>query len=685
MSLSPSIWERYAAPVFSLRTFAAAMLAFSIALLLDMPRPYWAMASVYITSNLLTGATFSKAAYRILGTLIGGAATIILIPNLVDAPELLSLSIALWVGICLYLSLIDGTPRSYVFMLAGYTVALLGFPIVSMPQSAFDIVVARVQEIGLGIICASVVAMIVFPRSVAATVTAQADAWLAGARRLGVDVLTGRGTDQERDRERIRLAAAASEIDQLGQHLAYDAATSANIEQGLLRLKQHMLALLPLLGSIEDRKAALDSHEEASARIETASNRIAQWLEQGARDRQEADALRAALDEVRPALDAHAGWTEISIAGLVMRLRNLVDVMEDCKLLREAIAAGRNPKLLRLAFAPEPLTTMAAPHRDHGLALLTATSVALAVLGCSAFWIATGWPDGVTAPLFAAVIGSLLAGADDPLPAFRSFYGLFLIVIAIHGIYVFGVLPRITTLEMLIVALMPPFLLFGWMAARPATARVGSMLAIYISVQLALNNTYSADFSSYANSSVALMLGVALTGVICGIVRLLGASWIADRLLHSNWQTLAEVAEGTSGRDRLSLASLMEHRLALLASRITVVPAEARRDAANLRQLRTALNVVDVRRTSRALSSRTQAAIEAFLAHLAAICRIHTARPLPDGLVAELDNTIASTLQEASSEHRDQALMDLGGVRSGLFPHSPEYQPRELEHRTMAA
>ena len=42
------------------------MVALSIALLLDMPRPYWAMASVYITSNQLTGATASKAVYRIL-------------------------------------------------------------------------------------------------------------------------------------------------------------------------------------------------------------------------------------------------------------------------------------------------------------------------------------------------------------------------------------------------------------------------------------------------------------------------------------------------------------------------------------------------------------------------------------------------------------------------------------------
>lgn len=57
----------------------------------------------------------------------------------------------------------------------------------------------------------------------------------------------------------------------------------------------------------------------------------------------------------------------------------------------------------------------------------------------------------------------------------------------------FGVLPRITTLEMLIVALSPTFLLFCWMAARPATGRVGGILAIFVSVQLSLTDTYSAD------------------------------------------------------------------------------------------------------------------------------------------------------------------------------------------------
>jgi hypothetical protein len=53
--------------------------------------------------------------------------------------------------------------------------------------------------------------------------------------------------------------------------------------------------------------------------------------------------------------------------------------------------------------------------------------------------------------------------------------------------------------------------------------------------------------------------------------------------------------------------------------------------------------------------------------------------------VGQLDTAIALTLQESSNEVRDQALVALAGVRSGLFPDSAAYQPRDIEHRTLAA
>ena len=67
--------------LFSIKTFAAAMLAVYIGLLTSLPRPYWAMATVYICSQPLSGATRSKGVYRVLGTLMGATAAVVLVPN----------------------------------------------------------------------------------------------------------------------------------------------------------------------------------------------------------------------------------------------------------------------------------------------------------------------------------------------------------------------------------------------------------------------------------------------------------------------------------------------------------------------------------------------------------------------------------------------------------------------------
>ena len=179
---------RHAALVFACKTFIAAMLALLAALWLDLPRPYWAMGTVYITSQPLAGATSSKALYRLLGTAIGAVATVAMVPNLVDAPELLCLAMALWVGLCLYLSLLVRQPRSYGFMLSGYTVALIGFPTVSDPGSIFDVALARVEEITLGILCATLVSTVLLPRGVAPAVAGRVESWLNDARRLTRDV-----------------------------------------------------------------------------------------------------------------------------------------------------------------------------------------------------------------------------------------------------------------------------------------------------------------------------------------------------------------------------------------------------------------------------------------------------------------------------------------------------------------
>src|SRR6201995_466421 len=175
---------------FSAKTFVSAMLALWIALRMGLDRPYWAMATVYIVAQPLTGAMRSKAAYRFGGTLLGAVACIALIPNLVDAPVLLVAALSLWVAGCIYFAVLDRTPRSYVFLLAGYSVALIGFPIVDAPDTVWDVVLARVEEITLGIVCATVIGSIVFPAPLGPALTARLDNWIQNAAEWTMAVLS---------------------------------------------------------------------------------------------------------------------------------------------------------------------------------------------------------------------------------------------------------------------------------------------------------------------------------------------------------------------------------------------------------------------------------------------------------------------------------------------------------------
>lgn len=255
--------------LFSGKSFAAAMLAMYLASRAGLPRPFWALMTTYVVAHPLAGAVRSKALYRFCGTLIGSTATVLLVPALSNAPELLTLVLALWVGLCLCISLFDRTPRSYVFMLAGYTAALIGFPSVQTPLVLFDTAVARVEEIGLGIFCATLVHSLVFPAGLAPTVLGLLDRTLVDARKWLGDLLQPRGqggrsgeADPRRlDDDRRRLAGDITQLRLLSTHVPFDT-THLRWTAGAIRAMQdRVAALTPALSAVEDRLQALEQAE----------------------------------------------------------------------------------------------------------------------------------------------------------------------------------------------------------------------------------------------------------------------------------------------------------------------------------------------------------------------------------------------------------------------------------------
>lgn len=679
VAIRPPFLVRHADIIFSVKTFIAAIMALLIGFAMDLPRPYWALATVYIASQPLAGATRSKALFRVLGTLIGATVSVVLVPNLVNAPELLSLGIALWVGLCLYISLLDRTPRGYMFMLAGYTCALISFPSVSEPAAIFDTAVARSQEIIVGILCATIVSTILLPRSVGPAVASRVDGWLAGARRLSREVLAGRGAEPAMRDQRLKLAADAVEIDSLADHLGFDRSAGRETARWLRALRLRMLTLLPLLSSIGDRIDALgDDARTTHPQLMTLIDDVSQWVADDDTAREPAERLRGMITAQQARLDASSSWHEIMVASLLMRLRELVDISADCRVLNQAIAQGGRPPGATLAFQPD---AGVAPVRyaDHGMALWSAGGAVLAITLCCAFWILTGWADGASAPMMAAVGCSFFAAQDDPSVGLRGFAKWTLVSMIIVAAYLFAILPAISNVEVLLVALAPAFLLFGYLIANPATFFIGMLLAANTASLMALQQTYSADFASFVNSSLAFFVGTEMSAVTILLVRSVGSEWSVKRLMRKGWIAIAQAAEQRGNRDRAAFAGLMLNRIGLLAPRLAALTDSELRKVDNLRELRIGLNIVDLRRARHHLSPHTLRAMDGMLDELAVSFRNYEGGAMPEALLAKVDHALATAMDERGTARSD-ALIGLVGIRRGLFPEAPAYQPERIDH-----
>lgn len=662
-------WRDWA---FAIKTFGAAMLALYLAMWIDLPRPYWALGTVYITSQVLAGATRSKALYRVLGTLLGAVVSVILVPNLANAPELLTLAIALWVATCLYFSLLDRTPRSYLMMLGGYTAALIGFPAVADPGTMFDTAVTRAEEIMLGILCAGLISTIVLPRSVAPLITARLDLWLRDARGWVADVLGCARTAKDTQARRLKLASDALAFDALATPLRYDMTGAERSVTAMATLRQHMLMFLPIVSAVSDRIETLEHARALPARVRTILDDMAAWLASGTTDPAPAARLRSIVDAVDPVLGARPSWTDLVLASLAARLRDFIDLRQDTRLLQRHIADG-TPVTEDLAFR---YTAQARTirHRDHGMALLSAVGVFLTILLTCAIWIATGWPDGSGAPMMAAVACCFFAAQDDPAPSIVGFANSAVVGGVGSAVYLFAVLPLATSFEMLALALAPGLILCGLCMTQPRTAPVAMGAAVNGSAMIALQGSYTGDFAAFANSSVAVIAGMWVAALVTRLVRSVGADWTAGRLRAVNRRSLAQAAERRGAQNGLELAAIMLDRVGLIAPRLAALPPEDAEWTADLvAEVRVGINVVELRRDRRQLSPDAREAVERLLAALAS--HFHGRAPHPSAeLLATVDAAFDAAAEDLRHPSHRAALMGLVGIRRGLFPDAAPYR-----------
>jgi uncharacterized membrane protein YccC len=668
--------------VFSLKSYLSAIMALYLAYSIGLPRPFWAMTTAYVVAQPWSGAVRSKALYRLVGTFIGSAATVYMVPRLSNSPVVMTAAMVLWVGACLYMSVLDRTPRSYLFMLAGYTAAMIGFPSVTDPSLVFDTALARVEEISLGIVCATLIHSIVLPRGLAPALTLQLDKAVRDARNWMHDTLSGQNAEQ-RDRDRRVLANDITQLRLLSTHVPFDTSNLRWTSGAVRAMQDQISALTPAVSAVEDRLRALQANDQPLPEpVSALLHDISEWINAGAQASHEtAVQLRAAVTALTPAIDSHSTWRDALLASLMTRLRELIDTYDECLALRREIRAGLQGAPLRSPMRPtrgarDPNSAL---HRDHGMALLSALAAGVAISVCCAFWIGTAWSNGATAALMAAIFSCFFASQDNPVPGIMQFLTYTVYSIPVSALYLLGIMPAIHSFEMLALAMLPTAFILGIFIARPASAGKAMAMLFGFLGTMALQDTNTADVVSFIDTQVAQCMGVATAAIIAAIFRTVSADWSARRIQAANWKELATLASSPRAQSRHTYAARMLDRIGLLQPRLALAKRPDDLVAADaLKDLRVGRDITELQHARRHLPM-AEPTIQPVLNSLAQFFRARSSWRIGEKtpeFLAQIDralSSVAATPQGLAA--RDRAVVALVGIRRAFFPDAPDYQP----------
>ncbi|ATR81189.1 fusaric acid resistance protein [Pseudomonas sp. HLS-6] len=657
---------------YGVRTFAASMIALYIALLMQLPRPYWAMATVYIVSSPFVGPTSSKALYRAMGTLLGAAGAVFLVPLLVQAPVLLTIAIALWTGTLLFLSMHLRTANSYTLMLAGYTLPMIALPVVDNPLAVFDIASSRAQEICLGIVCAAVVGAVFWPRRLAPVVVGTTSNWFNEARRYSDTFLARQASTETVSTLRASMVATFNSLEMMIGQLAHEGARPQTVKNAR-ELRGRMIHLLPVLDALDDALLALEKRAPAQAEhLQAVLLEARDWLQATAESASPArwSALRTRLENLQPDAAALDERPMLLLSNALYRLTEWVDLWQDCCTLQQAIrtedlspwhAVYRHWRLGRLT-----------PFFDRGLMLYSVFSTVTAIIAATTLWILLGWNDGASAVILAAVACSFFAAMDDPAPQIYRFFFWTTLSVVFASLYLFLVLPNLHDFPMLVLAFAIPFICVGTLTVQPRFY-LGTLLTIVNTASfISIQGAYDADFLTFINANLAGPAGLLFAFIWTLVMRPFGVEHAARRLTRFSWHDIVGMTLPATLAEHRRLGVQMLDRLMQHLPRLGQTGQDT---SGALRDLRVGLNLLDLLAYMPRASAQARAQLEQvvtevgahFQACLDARRRLHP----PELLLTSMERARQALNVQSMAEHADarlHLLHALSGLRLALLP-----------------
>lgn len=652
---------------YGVRTFAASMIALYIALLMQMPRPYWAMATVYIVSSPFLGPTSSKALYRAIGTFLGAAAAVLFVPMFVQSPYVLVVVIALWTGILLFLSLHLRTANNYALMLAGYTLPLIALPTVDNPLAVWDVAEARTEEIFLGIAVAAVVGAMFWPRRLAPVFNDAVGKWFADATTYSLKFLSRDVQPEQIATLRMAMVANFNSLELMIGQLPHEGARPQTV-RNTKELRGRMIHLLPVIDALEDSLYALERRTpelvEKFAPLLTATQ---EWLGHKDADLDRWQALKDQLQALQPSCEALEDRKQLLFSNAIYRLGEFIDLWQDCRSLQDAILCERQDSW-RAVYRHWRLGRLT-PFLDRGMMLYSVASTVLAIIVASVLWILLGWPDGGSAVILAAVACSFFASMDDPAPQIYRFFFWTGMSVLFASLYLFLILPNLHDFPMLVLAFAVPFICVGTLTVQPRFFLGMLLTLVNTSSFISIQGAYDADFFAFVNSNLAGPLGLLFAFIWTLIARPFGVELAAKRLTRFSWKDIVRMTEPANLAEHRHLGVQLLDRLMQHLPRLAMTGQDT---GIAMREVRVGLNLLDLLAYTPRVEGAPNALLQQVVAEVGeyfrACLKAGERLPAPSPLLMTMDRARRALKGHGDEETRLNLLHALSGLRLALLP-----------------
>ncbi|AKE58823.1 fusaric acid resistance protein [Citrobacter amalonaticus Y19] len=490
---------------YALRNTLAMCLALTFAYYLNLDEPYWAMTSAAVVSFPTVGGVISKSFGRIAGSLLGATAALILAGHTLNEPWLFLLSMSAWIGFCTWACAQFTNNVAYAFQLAGYTAAIIAFPMVNIVDitQLWDIAQARVCEVIVGILCGGTMMMILPSTS------------------DGTALLTALKNMHARLLEHASLLWQPETTDAIRS--AHEGVIGQILTMNLLRIQafwshyrfRRQNALL---------NALLHNQLRLTSVISSLRRMLLNWPNPPAHTREVIDQLLIAL--ARSQTDSYAVARIIAplAPNDVSDYRHVAFWQRLRYFCRLYLRTSHQLHQIEHGGALTPVHIPRAPalarHTDNAEALWSGlrTFVTLVVIG--AWSIGSQWESGSAALTLAAISCVLYSAVATPFKSLTLLMRTLVLLSLFSFVVKFGLMVQISELWEFLLFLFPLLTTMQLLKLQmPKLAGLWGQLIVFMGSFIAVTNPPVYDFADFLNDNTAKIVGVALSWLAFAILR----------------------------------------------------------------------------------------------------------------------------------------------------------------------